>query len=133
MTKEAVAAVGTVAAPSIGPAIVTVAGLDIPVLAAALSIAGLMLARMIAKPPRRKLTWPQEVAVTLLLCIFCTLLVSGSFGTGRAGEGLAFAWGVGVGLSGLAFLELFGEAFITWARRFVNALFTPAPPVDREK
>lgn len=131
MKQAAIAGAGAVAAPSIGPAIVTLFGLDIPILAAGLSIAGLLLARLIAKPTKRKLNMGQEMALTALLCIFCILLVSGSFGTGRAGEGLAFAWGVGIGLSGLAFLELFGDAFISWARRFVNALFNqPQPPAQ---
>ena len=131
MKNAAVAGGVTVAAPSIGPAIVTVFGLDIPILPAVLAIAGLLLARMIAKPPQRKLSTMQEAAVTILLAIFLILLVSGSFGLDPVGEGPAFGWGVGIGLSGLTFLELFGDRFLRYAKHVLNAIFPPPPSTPK--
>lgn len=46
-----------IAAPSLGPAIVTVFGIDVPVMALCLSVAGLVLARVVAPPPRHKMQY----------------------------------------------------------------------------
>lgn len=102
-------AAGAVAAPAIGPAIVTLFGVEVPVLAVALSLAGLLLARFIAPPPLRKLTQWQERALTLLLMILLFLIVTGQFGDGKPlGAGMAVIWGVGLGFSGLMVIEFFG-------------------------
>ncbi len=102
-------AAGAIAAPAIGPAIVSLFGVEVPVLAVALSIAGLLLARFIAPPPLRKLTQWQERALTLLLMILLFLIVTGQFGDGRPlGAGMAVIWGVGLGFSGLMVIEFFG-------------------------
>lgn len=106
------AAIATVsAAPSFGPAIVTIFGTDVPVLAMSLSLAGLLLARFIGPPPSRKLTRLQEVAVTLLLMLILGLIVTGELppDSKPLGVGMAVAWGVGLGLSGLLALEFLGE------------------------
>lgn len=43
--------VTAIAAPSVGPALVTLFGIDVPVMALCLSVAGLILARVVAPPP----------------------------------------------------------------------------------
>lgn len=99
-----------IAAPSIGPAIVTLFGQDVPVLAFVLSMAGLLLARSIAPPPLRKLNWRQELALTALLVIILFLIVTGALGTGEPmGVGMAVVWAIGLGFSGLMVVEVFGE------------------------
>jgi hypothetical protein len=102
-----------VAAPSIGPAIITVFGVQIPVLALGLSIAALLLARWVAPPPLRKLRREQQVALTLLLLIFLFLAVTGELplvGSGKPlGPGMAVVWGAGLGFSGLFAVELVGD------------------------
>lgn len=96
-------------APSLGPAIVTVFGIDVPVLAMVLSGAGLLLARYIAPPPLRRLSRKQHAALTALLLIVLFLIVTGSF-TGTALEpGMAVVWGVGLGFSGLIAVEIFAD------------------------
>jgi len=105
-------AVITVAAPSFGPAVVTVLGADVPILALGLSVAGLLLARSIAPPPLRKLNGRQEVALTALLLIILFLIVTGQLPLVEAeplGAGMAVIWGVGLGFSGLLVVEFFGE------------------------
>lgn len=99
------------AAPSVGPAIVTLFGTDVPVLALGLSVAGLVLARVIAPPPLRKLTKLQEFSLTMLLLVVLFLIVTGQlFGGGKPLEaGMATVWGIGLGFSGLLAIEFFGQ------------------------
>lgn len=98
-----------IVAPSIGPTIVTVFGSDVPVLALGLSCAGLLLARVIAPPPLRKLTTRQQISLTLLLLIVLFLIVTGAFTGEPLQPGLATVWGVGLGFSGLLAVEIFAE------------------------
>ena len=81
-------AIVAMAAPSIGPAIVTLFGQDVPVLALGLSCAGLLLARVVAPPPLRRLTRIQHICLTLLLLLVLLLIVTGSF----TGEPWATGW-----------------------------------------
>ncbi len=119
------------AAPSVGPAVVTLFGTDVPILALGLSVAGLVLARVIAPPPLRKLTRVQEFALTLLLLVVLFLIVTGQlFGGGEPLEaGMATVWGIGLGFSGLLAIEFFGQRVMA----MLNALFghdrrQPPPP-----
>lgn len=99
-----------IAAPTVGPAIVTLFGIDVPVMALFLSVAGLILARVVAPPPLRKLTRVQEVALTLLLLVVLFLIVTGQLGgKGPLGAGMATVWGIGLGFSGLLTVEFFGD------------------------
>jgi hypothetical protein len=113
-----------VAAPTIGPAIVTVLGIDVPVLALTLSVAALVLARWIAPPPLRKLSRKEEAALTLLLLIFLFLAVTGHvpvIGKGvPLGPGMAVVWGAGLGFSGLLVVELMGERVMAMLRAAFN-------------
>lgn len=107
MTKGA--ATVAVAAPSFGPAVVTFFGLDVPVLAFALSLAGLVLARFIAPKTVRKLSFWQEVALTALLALVLFVIVTGAFGSEHLSVGMAVIWGVGLGFSGLIAIEIIGD------------------------
>jgi hypothetical protein len=111
--KELPAAFAVAAAPSFGPAVVSIYGIEVPVLALGLSISALLLSRWIAPPPLRKLTREQQVALTMLLMIFLFLAVTGQMpliGTGQPlGPGMAVVWGAGLGFSGLFAVEIMGE------------------------
>lgn len=113
-----------VAAPSIGPAVITVFGQDVPVLALGLSIMALLLARWVAPPPLRKLTREQQVALTMLLLIFLFLAVTGNMpliGSGKPmGVGMAVVWGAGLGFSGLFAVEMMGERVRSILRAALN-------------
>lgn len=101
-----------VAAPAFGPAVVTLFGQDVPILAMILSAAGLLLARYIAPPPLRKLTARQEVALTALLLIVLFLIVTGLIGNGQPlGVGMSVVWAISLGLSGLVAVEKLGDKF----------------------
>lgn len=105
-----------VLAPSFGPAVVSLFGVEVPVLALFLSIAALLLARWIAPPPLRKLTREQQVALTLLLLIFLFLAVTGQMplvGSGEPmGAGMAVVTGAGLGFSGLLVVEMMGSRVV---------------------
>jgi hypothetical protein len=109
-----------VAAPSIGPAVVTIAGTNVPVLALCLSACGLVLARFIAPPPLRKLTRKQELALTVLLLVILFLIVTGQFSpSGEPLEaGMSVIWGIGLGFSGLLVVEFFGARVIAMLKGF---------------
>lgn len=119
MMKGAVAAV---VAPTFGPAIITLFGINVPVLGLFLSIGGLLLARTIAPPPLRKLNKGQETALTILLVIVLFLIVTGQlFGGGKPlGAGLAVIWGIGLGFSGLMAIELFGTRVMAMVRAIID-------------
>lgn len=121
--KEIPTAFAIAAAPSFGPAVVTIFGTEIPVLALSLSIAALLLARWIAPPPLRKLTREQQIALTFLLLIFLFLAVTGNLpliGDGEPmGVGMAVVWGAGLGFSGLLVVELMGQRVMA----MLNAAF----------
>lgn len=114
----------TVAAPVIGPAVITAFGVDIPVLALGLSVAALMLARWIAPPPLRKLSKREEAALTMLLLIFLFLAVTGQvplIGDGHPlGPGMAVVWGAGLGFSGLLVVELMSDRVMAMLRAAFN-------------
>jgi hypothetical protein len=111
--KDPISGSVVAAAPTLGPAIVSLFGIDIPVLALGLSITALLLARWIAPPPIRKLSREQQWALTFLLLIFLFLAVTGELpivGDGTPmGPGMAVVWGAGLGFSGLLVIELMGH------------------------
>lgn len=109
----------TIAAPSFGPALVTLFGVDVPVAATSLAIAGLVLARYIAPPPKRALTRQQTWALTALL----TVILVAAVVTMQPGPGMAVAWGVGLGFSGLLAVEFFGRRILTT----LKAISEPLP------
>ncbi len=104
-------------APSIGPAIVTIFGVDVPPLALAISGLGLLFARAIAPPPLRKLSRKQEISLTALLLAILFLIVTGQMWGGEPmGGGIAMVWGIGLGFSGLLVVEFFGERVMAMLR-----------------
>lgn len=106
---------------------VSLFGIDVPIVALALSIGGLLLARSIAPPPLRKLTKRQELSLTLLLVIILFLIVTGNIGLGRPlGAGMAAIWGIGLGFSGLLVVEFFGDRVLAMLR----AMFGMKPHDD---
>lgn len=105
------------ASPTFGPAIVTIFGVDVPILALGLSCVGLLFARTLTPAPLRKLDKRQEIALTILLLIVLFLIVTGQIGDGEPlGGGMATVWGIGLGFSGLMVIEFFGERVMSILR-----------------
>lgn len=108
-------------APAFGPALVTIFGVDVPVLAFSLSVCGLLFARTLTPAPLRKLDRKQEIALTLLLLIVLFLIVTGELGSGKPmGGGMAAVWGIGLGFSGLMVIEFFGDRVMAMLRAMIG-------------
>lgn len=124
-----IASAAAISDPTIGPVYIVVAGVKLPLAALTLALIGLGLARYIAPQSSRKLSRGQERALTILLAILLVIIVVGEFpfiGDGEPlGVGMATVWGVGLGTSGLLFIEIIGTR--------VTAMFRAAaglPPKD---
>jgi hypothetical protein len=119
--KPVSAALLAAATPSFGPAVVSLFGVQVPVLALTLAVGGLLMARAIAPPPLRKLNKRQELALTILLLILLFLIVTGQLGTGEPlGGGMATVWGIGLGFSGLLVVEFFGDRALAMLRAMLG-------------
>ena len=118
-------ALATSVAPTVGPAVVTLAGLDIPVLALVLSMLALILARLIAPPPLEKMTRAQEWMLTALLLIVLFLAVTGELpliGTGEPlSVGMGVVWGIGLGFSGMLVVGLIRDRVIAMIKVALGA------------
>ncbi len=110
-----------VVSPSIGPAIVTVLGIDIPVAAFVLSFIALLMARSVAKPSKRSLSKVQDVCVTGALAILLFTIVTGELLIPQPGVGMSVVWGLGLGLSGLLIIEMCAEFVVKFLRAFLDA------------
>lgn len=110
--------------PSIGPTIMVFLGLKFVPAALALGLLGLFLSRYIAPKSTRRLTKRQEWALTGLLALMLVVIVSGEFPFISAGEplgvGMATAWGVCLGTSGLLFIEVIGSRMMVGLRAMVG-------------
>lgn len=109
-----------IAAPSIGPTVVVLLGVKLPIAALALGLLGLFLSRYIAPKSTRQLTRRQEWALTALLAVLLIIIIAGEFpfiGKGEPlGVGMATAWGVCLGTSGLLFIEIVGSRMMAGLR-----------------
>ena len=119
MTKLVVVGAAIIA-PSIGPAVLIIAGVKLPVAALFLSMVGLLLARFVKPRSASHLSKAQEWALTGLLALLLVVIVAGEFpflGDGEPlGVGMATAWGVGLGTSGMLFVDLIGTRIMAGAR-----------------
>ena len=94
-----------VAAPALAPTVMVVLGVEVPVLAALLSLAGVVLARFaVPKPPKPASLW-RYVVLTLLLCVIDIALIIEN----KPGVGSAVAIGVGLGATGMLVVSMFGD------------------------
>lgn len=119
MTRDAAIATA-ISAPSVGPAVLVIFGLELPVAALVLSLVGLLLARYVKPRSASKLTLGQERALTALLALILVVIVAGEFpwiGDGEPlGVGMATAWGVGLGTSGILAVDLIGSRIMRGLR-----------------
>lgn len=131
MMKAGLVTLAAVMSPTFGPAIVTIFGVDVPVLALGLSCVGLLFARTLTPVPLRKLDRRQELALTILLLIVLFLIVTGQIGTGEPlGGGMATVWGIGLGFSGLMVIEFFGERVMSILRAIFGVKDSGNEPQD---
>lgn len=130
MTRDA-AIMTAISAPSVGPTILVLFGLKLPIAALALSLVGLLLARYVKPRTASNMSKGQERALTLLLALILVVIVAGEFpwiGNGEPlGVGMATAWGIGLGTSGILAVDLIGSRIL----RGIRAAF--GEPIDRDR
>lgn len=94
-------------------ALLSIGGLDVPLLTAAFAVLGVLLARPIAPRGNPPLSLAKNIVVTLILCLLVTAWVIDS----RPGLLFAFIMAIGLGFSGLAIIELAGTEVLGVIRR----------------
>lgn len=123
MTRDTALA-AAISAPSIGPTILVVFGLKVPVAALILALVGLLLARYVKPKSAGNLSPGQERALTMLLALILFVIVIGEFpyiGDGEPlGVGMGVAWGVGLGTSGLLAVDLIGSRIVKSMRALLG-------------
>lgn len=109
------------AAAASGPVMINVLGYDVPVLAAILSMAGVILASLIAPPPSRKLTQFQTIALVLLLCILVLGLVIANPTRSLL---VSTCWAIAIGYAGLPIIQAIRDRIFPE----VGAMADPSSP-----
>lgn len=101
------------ATPSVGPTAFLIFGAEIPVWSAIFGLVGVLMARRVAPASAagRALGRTGNIALTILLaCGVLALIVSG-----EKRPIVALGWSIGLGFSGLGFIELVAKAVVTAA------------------
>ncbi|MEO6361081.1 MAG: hypothetical protein ABIO43_10990, partial [Sphingomicrobium sp.] len=138
LASLAEAASGAPAMRSYGPQAIELFGYQLPLLSALFGLIGVILARMVApvSPAAIRLGRTGNLALTALLALGVLAFVI----AGEKRPIVALGWAVGLGYSGVAFIELVSRAVMSFSRlflkAFVNASLTAASsavePVNEE-
>jgi hypothetical protein len=109
--------------------LIPVAGVQVPLLTAALGLLGVLMARPLAKR-RETVGWPGFLLVTAIMLIVVELWIVES----RPGALFAFVIAIGLGFSGYSLIELIGSQIGEFVKRIVavptaklGLSATPAP------
>ncbi len=104
-----------------GPVTIELLGYHVPVLSAALSLAGVVLASLIAPPPTRPLSIIQRVALVALLSILMLAIV---ITDPERSILMTTCWAIGLGYAGLPIIAKIRNAILGRADGLVNPLST---------
>jgi len=112
------ASVATATVPAFGPAEIIVFGEAVPVLPALFGLIGLLMARRVApaSDAGARLGRTGNAALTALLALGVLALVI----NGQRQPLVALGWSIGLGYSGLAFIELVAAGALTLARSLIR-------------
>lgn len=97
------------AAAASGPVLVNVLGYPFPALAALFSVAGVILASLIAPPPPRALSRGQTAALVTLLCILVVALAATDPHRSLV---VSTCWAIGIGYTGLPLIQSIQERIL---------------------
>ena len=123
----------TLAAGASGPITLNLLGHEMPVLAALLSIAGVVLASIIAPPP--PLGTVKRVALVALLCVLMLALI---LSDPKRSLIVSICWAIGIGYTGLPIIEeirrrMFDRAGeLTGSAPSTASAPQPNPPQDQD-
>jgi hypothetical protein len=102
-----------------GPVTVELLGYHVPVLSAALSLIGVILASMIAPPPVRPLSAVQRVALVALLSILMLAIVITDPSRSIL---MTTCWAIGLGYAGLPIIAKIRNAILGRADELIDPL-----------
>lgn len=91
-------------------------GLDLPVLQLGLAIAGVLLARPLARKREAELGWPSFLVVTAIMLIVAVAWVA----TSPANVLFTFVVAIGLGFSGYSLIETAGEQVQDFVKRAIG-------------
>lgn len=118
MATKAALALGPAAVPATipawGPPVVAIAGANIPVASMILSLIGLMMARGVSGAREGKSPGGWYLTGTL------AVLLVGAVIERQPGPGMAIAWGVGIGASGIVIYDLVRDWFVDKVRKLTG-------------
>lgn len=103
--------------------LLTIGGLDVPVVTAAFAVLGVILARPLTPKGAVPLSPIKNALVTILLSMLALAWVIDS----RPGLLFAFIMAIGLGFSGFAIIELAGAQALSFLRRLLAALSPGGP------
>lgn len=92
--------VGPATIPAWGPPIVELFGVNIPIASMVLSLVGLMMARGVASAREQKAPGGAYLTGTLIMVTIGLVIER------QPGPGMAVAWGVGIGASGIVIYDI---------------------------
>ncbi|MFZ5746378.1 MAG: hypothetical protein ACOY45_01830 [Pseudomonadota bacterium] len=107
------------AAPTIGPVEIVLFGYPIPIWSALFGVLGVVLARRVSPPTPAEdhLGRQGRVALTILLTVGVLALIV----SGERRPIVALGWSIGLGYSGLAFVDMVARAVSAGARIVIDA------------
>lgn len=106
LARAALPLAAPVAAPAWGPPVVELFGVDIPIASMAFSLFGLWMARGVSSAREGKSPGGLYLTGTL------TIILIGLIVEKQPTPGMAVAWGVGIGASGIVAVDLLKERVI---------------------
>lgn len=98
---------------TIGGTVLSFEGIDLPVVQAALAIAGVLMARPLAPRRQQERGWLRQILVTAIMLIIALAWVAQS----QPGVLFTFAVAIGLGFSGYALIDLAGKEIENFVKR----------------
>jgi hypothetical protein len=113
------ASAATPHAPSFGPEVLILFGVKVPIFSALCGLIGVILARQVAPASAAGVLLGRRgnIALTGLLALGVLALIV----SGQKQPLVAVAWAIGLGHSGLGFIELVARSVVTGSRLFLDA------------
>ena len=114
-------AVAPATIPVWGPPAVELFGVNIPIASMVLSMVGLAMARGVSAAREGKSPGGRYLTGVLVMILFGIVVER------QPGPGVAIAWGIGVGASGIVAFDLLKDRFIGWFGNVLAAAFGKKP------
>lgn len=102
--------------PVWGPPAIELYGVNIPIASMALSMIGLAMARGVSAAREGPTPGGRYLTGVLVMILFGLVVEQ------QPGPGVAIAWGLGVGGSGIVLFDLMRDRFIAWFKTVLDAM-----------